>query len=198
MKKYIFLLSFLVVNFLWSQNVKKNKVPEWNGSIKRQFEEVFNKSGKYQDYKVIKSYWFVKLKKNTLDSIGVLQKEIKDLNLEIDKFEKQIDELKNDIAKRDTEIQKLNGQKDRISFLGFQMSKPAYNILVWSLIGILFLLLLFFIYRFYQSNQITKETLENYKNLSDEYESFRTQSLERVQALQRKLLDATNNQSANS
>ena len=199
MKKFtLFFLFFIFLSGAFCQPVKKKKVPEWNGNIKSQFEEVFNKSGKYQDYKVIKSYWFTKLKKNTLDTLALREKEIKNLKAEIQRLNKKINELEYDIVQDKGTIDKLNNKVDNINLFGIGLSKKTYNLILWGIISILLILLLFFIFKFRNSNAITKETLANYKDLSDEYESYRTQSLERVQALQRKLLDATNNQSANS
>ncbi len=198
MKKIVFWLVLFGFGSLWAQNVKKKKVPEWNGNISSQFEEVFNKSGRYQDYKVIKSYWFTKLKKNTLDTLASREKEIKNLKAEIQHLNKKINELEYDIVQDKEMIDKLENKVDNINLFGSWLSKKTYNLILWGIVSILSILLLFFIFKYRNSNLITKETLANYKDLSDEYESYRTQSLERVQSLQRKLLDATNNQSANS
>ncbi len=196
MKKMLLILLLFLSQIGFTQNVaKKSKVPDWSGSVGEQFKEVYTKAGKYQEYKVIKAYWFQKLKKNTLDSLSSLRTNISNLNAEITKLNQQIDGLKADINAKNDNINALKDQKDNINLFGIKMAKSNYNILLWSIISVLFLLLIFFIYRFIDNNKITKETLENYKELSNEYQTFRSRSLEREQALQRKLLDEVNRNS---
>ncbi len=196
MKKVLLLLFLGLSALSYSQSPKKSKIPDWSGNIKQQFDEVYIKSGKYQDYKVIKAFWFQKLKKHTLDSMLSLQKNIVENKKEIEKLNSEIVALKSDIDKKTQTIKGLEGQKDNIELFGVQMNKTSYNILLWSIIGVLAFLLVFFIFRFINNNKVTKDTLESFKDLSDEYQAFRSRSLEREQALQRKLINEINKNNA--
>lgn len=50
-----------------------------------------------------------------------------------------------------------------MSFLGIQVSKGTYNIILWSIIIILVLLLGTFIYKFRNSNRLTMEAKQAYR-----------------------------------
>ena len=60
-------------------------------------------------------------------------------------------------------------EKDNINFFGFLLSKPLYNSILWSIIAVLFGLLLIYIFRFNRidnNTAITKITPESIKNLT--------------------------------
>ncbi len=192
MKKIFLLILLLAVQVFFAQDAKKSKVPDWNGNIEQQFKEVYSKSGKYQEYKVIKASWYNRLRKNVSDTLGALKNEIVKQKKTIRNLEKEIKSLNNSIAERDETITDLRKQKDSIHFLGMDIHKGTYNMILWLIIISLAIALIFFIYRFINSNAVTKETLEKYKELSEEYQGFRTRSLEREQSLKRQLIDEMN------
>lgn len=63
---------------------------------------------------------------------------------------------------------------------------------MWSVIAVLFALLLFFIYRFKNSNAVTITTKESLENLENEFKEHRTFALEREQKVMRQLQDERN------
>jgi len=81
-----------------------------------------------------------------------------------------------------------------MSFLGSLVSKGTYNIILWTIIGSLLLLLLFFIYKFRNSNILTQEAKTNLSELEIEYEDHRRRALEREQKISRQLQDEINKQ----
>ncbi len=189
----IFLLLLLVSFYsLIAQEKTKSKLPDWKGSIEQQFNEVYSKSGRYQEYKVIKSVWYNRLRKNVSDTLSGLKKEISKQNKTIQNLQNEIASLNKNIKERDKTIDDLKKQKDSIRFLGMNIKKGTYNMILWFIIIVLSIALFFFIYRFINSNAITKETLEKYNELSEEYQGFRTRSLEREQSLKRQLIDEIN------
>jgi hypothetical protein len=192
MKRLLFILLIFSLSNLYSQEKTKSKLPDWNGSIEQQFKEVYSKSGKYQEYKVIKASWFNRLRKNVNDSILYLKNQIVSQQKSINKLEENINSLKDQISVRDKKIKDLEKEKDSIRFLGADISKSTYNLILWFIIAFLTVGLVFFVYRFMNSNAITKETLEKYNDLSSEYQHFRTRSLEREQSLKRQLIDEIN------
>jgi len=192
MKKIFILIFVLTLQNINAQEAKKSKIPDWNGNIEHQFKDVYSKSGKYQEYKVIKSTWYNKLQNNVADTLSVLNKQIYSQRNKIEALQKEIKLLNNKISKRDITISDLNKEKDSIQFLGMDISKTIYNMFLWFIIVALAAGLVFFIYRYINSNVITKETIDKYKELSNEYQEFRTKSLEREQALKRQLIDEIN------
>ncbi len=192
MRKIFLFILLVSLQSLTAQEKTKSKLPDWNGSIEQQFKEVYSKSGKYQEYKVIKAVWYNRLRKNVSDTLSGLKKEIRKQNKKIENLQKEIASLNKDINERDTSIEDLKKQKDSIRLLGVDIKKGTYNTILWLIIIALATALVFFIYRFINSNAITKETLEKYNELSEEYQGFRTRSLEREQSLKRQLIDEIN------
>ena len=79
-----------------------------------------------------------------------------------------------------------------MSFFGILVSKATYNIILWTLITGLLLLLLFFIYKFRNSNILTQEAKTNLAELEVEYEDHRRRALEREQKISRQYQDEIN------
>ncbi|WP_298427878.1 tRNA (guanine-N1)-methyltransferase [uncultured Kordia sp.] len=192
--KQIFLAIALFFSILASgQNVDKNanlKLKE--GPIDAQFEFIFEKSNKYQIYKVVKQDWIKKLQKNVADSINAIRK---DFDAEVAKVATQqteIEKLKADLVAVNQKITDLNTEKDSISLLGMQLSKGSYQTLMWGIIALLAILWLFFAYRFKSSNAITKEAKARLAETEQEFEEHRKRALEREQQVRRKLQDEIN------
>jgi preprotein translocase subunit SecF len=193
MKKYIFsilMLLFISINLLSQTNKKFND----SGSVKDQFDNLINKSNKYQDYKVVKLNWLQQLKANVNDSLTVSKKEILSSSIIINSQKNKIDSLKTTLSKTKTEIGSLNSQIQSISFLGIQFEKGFFKTIMLSIIGALALILIFFISKFKQSNSITKQTKSELKEVEEEYEEHRKKALEREQKVMRKLQDELNKQ----
>ena len=83
-----------------------------------------------------------------------------------------------------------------MSLLGMQMTKTGYNILLWSIIGGLLVLLLLFIFKFKNSNVITRNAKLALAETEEEFEAHRKRALEREQKVMRRLQDEINKQKA--
>ena len=81
-----------------------------------------------------------------------------------------------------------------MSLFGLQMSKTGYNLLMWSIIGALLILLVFFIYKFNNSNIVTKQAKLSLSEMEEEFEEHRKVALEREQKVRRQLQDEINKQ----
>ena len=79
-----------------------------------------------------------------------------------------------------------------MALFGLQMSKTSYNILMWTIIGGLFALLVVFVLRFKSSNSATKEARRKLEETETEYKDYRRIALEREQKVRRQLQDEIN------
>ena len=79
-----------------------------------------------------------------------------------------------------------------------QLSKGLYNIMLWSIIGVLLLLVFTFIYKFKTSNSITKAAKKSLEETEQEFEEHRRVALEREQKVRRQLQDEINKQKGNT
>lgn len=192
--KLFFLVAILSTNIIFAQENEEEIVSLDSGTIENQFDYLIDKSNRYQDYKVVKKNWIYKLKGSVNDSLNILKSGLAQTKQTLIQKEKQISELTNTLEATNENVIQLNKEKSSINFFGALISKPLYNTILWSIIGVLLCALLLFIYKFKQSNVITKETKLKFSELDTEFEGYKHRSLEREQQLRRKLQDEINKQ----
>lgn len=162
------------------------------GSIKSQFEYLADESNNFQDYKVIKATWLLKLKSNVIDSLSASKKKVLDNSNILNSQKQIIDSLQTKLTESETVISNLTAEKDSISLFGIQFEKPIFKtlffIIVLGLIGVL----LFFITKFKQSNMITIQSKLALKQTEEEFEIYREKALLREQKAMRRLQDELN------
>jgi len=188
------LLAFTLLFII--SNVQSQTTKQFidSGSVNNQFENLIKNSNKYQDYKVVKLNWLLKLKSNINDSIVASKEEILNANNIITNQKQIIDSLNTSLSTTENEIATLKTQITTISFLGIDFEKGLFKTIMLSIIGGLILFLLFFISKFKQSISVTKQTKSNLKEVEDEYEEHRKKALEREQKVMRRLQDELNKQ----
>ena len=190
MKTAFLLLGFLLaITFsLQAQEAANTN----DNSIRGQFVDVVDKSNNYQEFKVIKKSKLATLRKNILDSIAILEKEITTKDGTIASQSEKISGLENKLTSTEQNLTVSKGKEDGISLFGIPMKKTAYNTLLFSVIGILLLALLLFMYKYKSSNSITKEANAKYDETEAAFEAYRQKKLEDEQILRRKLQDEIN------
>lgn len=187
-------LFFIVTNAQQTKTADDDKLSLTQGTIDSQFEYVIQKSNNYQDYKVIKKTWLYTLKAHTMDSLKAIQKNLVDTQAIVANQATQIDTLKRNLSETKSILADTNEEKDNMALFGLQMSKSNYNVLMWSIIGVLFAFLLLFIYKFRNSNAITKLAKKSLLETEEEFDEHRRTALEREQKVRRQLQDEINKQ----
>ncbi|SHJ03845.1 hypothetical protein [Aquimarina spongiae] len=163
-------------------------------SIEGQFDVVIKKSGRYQEYKVVKQVWLNKLKSNTIDSIKTLESKLTVSNQQIEQQKTTISGLQESLNKTNEDLAAVTNEKDSMSFVGASVSKSSYKTIMWLIVGGLVLLLSFFIFKFKNSNAVTVQAKKALAETEAEFEDHRRRALEREQKVMRKLQDEINKQ----
>ena len=190
----VFVTAFNL-NFQNTYAQEKNKTKSINeGNIEEQFGYLITKSNNYQDYKVVKKVLLNQLKNNTIDSINDLNDNLKLKDDKIKKQDSEISELNSKLIIVIKNYEAVSIEKDQLNFLGIATSKSIYNTLIWSLIGVLILIILILIYKFIECNRVTKHAKNQLLDLEKEYEDHRRIALEREQKVRRQLQDEINKQ----
>lgn len=168
------------------------------GPLNSQFDYIFKRSGNYRAdgirYEVVKESNLEKLRANVLDSLASISKKVSELKATISQHETTIGTLNKKLEETTTNLTAVSEEKDTMSFLGVQVAKATYNIILWAIIAGLFLLLGIFVYRFRNSNILTQEAKNSLSELELEYEDHRRRALEREQKISRQLQDERNKQ----
>lgn len=189
------ILAFLFTISISAQTETEKETLSLNdGTIDNQFEYIIKKSNRYQEYKVVKTNWLYTLKAHTLDSLSALRKDLADTQAIVDTQANEISGLKTNLTDTQGNLDKTNVEKNSMALFGLQMSKTSYNLLMWSIIGALLVLLLLFIYKFRNSNSVTRITKNNLTDIEEEFEEHRRNALEREQLVRRQLQDELNKQ----
>lgn len=193
----IFLISF--TTFAQNTDNDEDKLSLNSGPLENQFDYVIKKSNGWRDergqeYRVIKTYWLTELKAHVLDSIKNIQKDVTKSQITLKAQAQEISDLKTGLSNTQSTLDKTKNEKDNMSLLGVQTSKSGYSGIMWSIVTLLFALLLFFIYKFKNSNIVTKDAKRALTDLEDEFEEHRKTAVEREQKVRRQLQDEINKQ----
>ncbi|MFT5846383.1 MAG: hypothetical protein ACJARX_000276 [Psychroserpens sp.] len=188
-------LTFLLFSTSNAQNVNDDEKLSLNsGTIDNQFEYVIRRSNSWQDYKTVKKTWLYALKAHTIDSLKAVHKDLNDTQDIVETQAKEIEGLKSNLLNTKTSLDNTIAEKDSMELFGMPMSKPNYSLTLWSIVGVLSVLLLFFIYKFKSSNSITKQANTSLSEIEEEFEEHRRNALEREQKVRRQLQDMINEQ----
>lgn len=196
-------LTVVLFSLLLFSNVKAQETPNdtdedklslTEGTIENQFEYVIQKSFNYQDYKNVKKSWLYDLKAHTLDSLKAIQNELTNTQKSVDSLVQEIASLKTNLSDTKSNLETTNEEKDNMALFGIPISKSNYSIIMWSIIGILFVLVLLFIYKYRNSNSVTKQSQKTLSDTELEFEEHRRNALEREQIVRRQLQDELNKQ----
>lgn len=194
-QKHLFLIFGIL--FLFSLKMVHSQVPQdkpfiENATIENQFNFVFDKSYKYEDFKTVKIPWFLTLKSHVLDSMKSLKNELHKTQHQYATSGSVIDTLRAELKNINEQLSITDKEKNSLRFIGVLMSKSAYNTLVWTIILALALLLAIFILLFKRSHIITNQTKETLAEVKGEFETYRKRTLEREEKTARKHLDELN------
>lgn len=183
------LAVIFITSNIFSQSTKKFID---TGSVKNQFEYLVDESNNYQDYKVIKATWLLKLKSNVIDSLLATKKKISENSGIVNSQKQLIDSLNIKLAETETVIAELKSEKESISLFGIQFEKTVFKTLMFLIIFGLIGALLFFITKFKQSNIITQQSISALKQTEEEFAIYKEKALEREQKAMRRLQDELN------
>lgn len=195
-QKLLFLLLIFIATQTFAQDKAEPAVvkPVSKNSISGQFDELYRKSGSYQDYKVINKDKYNELKLVVLDTIQNLNKKMAGTSVVINRQKAEIDSLKVNLKKTNDSLIEVTKNIDDINGFGVPMKKSNYNVLVYSLLGSLLALSLFFMLRYRQSNKLTEQAQKALKDTEEEYDNYKRVSIEREQKVRRELQDEINKQ----
>ncbi len=121
----------------------ENKLSLTEGNIDNQFEFVIQRSNNYQEYKVVKKNWLYTLKKNTLDSMARVDKELSEAINLTKSQNTEIEALKGELQESKDHVSTLSNERDSISFFGALIDKSTYKATMWGIVGLLAVVLFF-------------------------------------------------------
>ncbi|WP_117884877.1 tRNA (guanine-N1)-methyltransferase [Aureibaculum luteum] len=188
-----FLLCVSTTGIIFAQE-EEEKGSLNSGTIESQFDYMYKKSPKWEDYRSVKTNNLFKFKNNVIDSLKLSRKIYAESQNVVSAQKTEIDSLNVKLEATKGNLMAVTEEKDSIKLLGIPMSKTGYNTILWTIIAALTGLLLFFIGKFKRSNTVTVDAKKAKAEIEEEYESHRQRSIEREQKLRRELQDELNKQ----
>ena len=163
-------------------------------SIDNQFDKIYKKATNYKNYIVILKEQYLNLKSNVLDSLKDSKRLILEIENRLHTKNSTLKKTKEQLVSAEFNLKEVIQKANSMTFMGVQLNKTSYNLLLWLLIIFLTSTSVYFIFKFKKSMTITKEAqrvlLENEKAL----EIHQKKSLVREQKLRRQLQDEINKQ----
>jgi len=160
------------------------------------YDQVIKTSNNYNNgpkrYKVIDRNKLDAFRTQLKDSVTGLKAQIVTLDEVIANQNAEVAGLNASLTATQGDLDATRAEKDSMSLFGLQMSKTAYNGLLWGIIAVLFLGLLFFMSRFKNSNAVTKDAQHKLNEAEAEFETYRKKALEKEQKMGRMLQDERN------
>jgi len=195
-QKLLFLLLIFIATQTFAQDQTEPDVIKTvsKNSISGQFDELYRKSGSYQEYKVIKKDKYNELKLVVLDTIENLNKKMAETSVVINRQKAEIDSLKVNLKKTNDNLIEVTKNVEDIDGFGVPMKKSNYKVLVYSLLTGLLGIALFFMLRYRQSNKLTDQAVKALKETEEEFDNYKRVSIEREQKVRRELQDEINKQ----
>ena len=184
---FIFCL-FMSVN-TFSQKTKNDTL-----SLSKQFEQVYRRSSSYKDFKVIRKSTFQNLKKNTLDSIKIIDEKLKIESQKNTRLEQEISNVAKIRLEQNLELSEAILEKNTISFVGLKLKKNTFKIIIWSIFFMFIIIICYLAYKLKDGVRITSQAKKELTRVEEEFNSYKKKSLVRDQKLRRQLQDEINKQ----
>jgi len=163
-----------------------------NGSIEEQFDRLVDKAESYQQYKVITRKYLKKYQSNVVDSLSAAKEKLINSQQQVAGQQTEIAQLKTQLTDTQNILQQTNIEKESISFLGINLKKIQYKLLMWTLLALAIGGLVFYILRYNSSNSVTKEIRKELTDIQTAFDAYKKRALDKEQRISRMLQDELN------
>lgn len=160
--------------------------------IKKEFDQMMEKSSTYEQYKVIKITEINEFWARVESTLDARTANIQRLQNQLEAVDTQVDSLQAELARVNVRLNETLEEKDSIVFLGLSMEKTAYHIFVWIIIVALAVLCVMAYLMYIKSNKTTTRIKREYSGLSKEFEAHKDKARETQVKLKRELQTAVN------
>jgi len=151
--------------------------------LQQQLDYMEERMNTYNGYRAVRDDIFLKMNKNSLDSLNAAKREISQLETSLASTQSDMVSLQETLQQTSEDRDQAIKNKNSMSFLGIQMNKALYNSILWIIILALVILLIFLFLMFKRSFVVTRQTTKDLEETREEFEAYRQQSRERYEKL---------------
>jgi tetrahydromethanopterin S-methyltransferase subunit B len=177
-KRNLLILSFVFI--FGAGMVKAQTMPEVmeKGSLPEQMDYMKEKTSIYNGYRAVRDDIYLKMIKNSLDSLGSAKTSIQELNSEIKNLNDEKAKLTNNLDARNAELQDAIKNRDSLFLFGAPMNKALYNSIVWLIIAGLIFLLVITVLFYQRSRKVTISSRNDLEELKQEFDAYKVKARE--------------------
>jgi preprotein translocase subunit SecF len=152
-------------------------------TLQQQLDYMNEKMNIYNGYRAVRDDIFLKMNRNSLDSLNAAKREISRLEASLATARSDMVSLQNTLEQTSEDRDLAIKNKNSMSFIGIQMNKALYNSFMWIIVLALVVLLIILFLLFKRSYIITRKTSKDLEETREEFETYRQQSRERYEKL---------------
>jgi hypothetical protein len=174
--KHLLLLSLFFITV--SSSTGQTRIPDelTTGTIREQINYIENKTRIYDDFRAIREDMFRKLNGNILDTLTEEKRRIAELKNLTSALDSKADSLNLLLGSTRRSLDEVTATKNKISVLGLEINKKAYNAILWTIIGVLLFLMIIGFLIFKRNLVVLLSTEKDLKELKDEFAAYRQSS----------------------
>jgi len=174
--KYIVLLT--VLSFTVTMAVGQTRMPDElsTSTIREQINYVTEKTRIYEDFRAIREDMYRKITGNILDTLMAEKSKVMDLKNLTSALNEKNDSLSVLLASTRGSLEDVTSTKNKISILGLEINKGAYNTILWTIVGGLLLLLVVGFLIFKRNLVVLQTNEKDLKELKEEFAAYKQSS----------------------
>lgn len=171
--KYLLIIAVMLMAVINGNS--QNAMPEElnRSSIDGQIRYLEEKTRIYENYRAIREDMFQKINKNIRDTLTADRNKINELNNLTSSLKVTYDSLNLILENTTANLNEMTVTKNSISVLGIEINKTAYNTIMWSITGVLLVILAIGFLIFKRNLITTIRTGKELKELREEFETYR-------------------------
>ncbi len=152
-----------------------------NGTLKEQYDYLDERTNIYNNFRAIREDMFQKIRRNSLDSLNAAFNEIDQLENELAQTRTRVDSLQSALQRTFAERDEAIKNRDSLFLFGLPVNKIFYNLLLWSIIIALLVLVGIFFVLFKRAHSITSSKSKELIELKSEFDQYKKSSRERFE-----------------
>ncbi|MBL7845149.1 MAG: hypothetical protein JNK44_14890 [Cyclobacteriaceae bacterium] len=183
-------LTFLIL--LGITPVLASEPEQKQPSLQQQFQGIRDNSEFIEPFRMVRAYQVENFWKAVQDTLREMDKALVVANQKISAVESEVALLKNTISEKDSSVEEMAFAGSHIAFMGWDIPKTKFIWIVVSVsAGLLaFMAILFFAFR--TALQAARESRNLYNEVSNEFDTYKRNTVEKEVKLYRELQDYRN------
>ena len=166
---------------------------ETDQTLRGQFQGMLESSNTYRspetnrEFKIVNRVSLDAYSRAVQDSIVAYRTQLSGLKTEVSELKSQVSQLSTRITDLESQLAESEKLRESLAFLGLQMNKATYHMIVWIIIAGLAIFGIFAYTSFIRSNKVTSKTKKEMKEIELEYDEHRKKSHEKQIKMGREL-----------